>query len=393
MSYIKDKITIKEYLNSIRDKGKKSHIGSILNQFDIFCKQQFNKTNQQIMDDLYEMQKNEDSKNKVYVVLNDFKNWLLIDHPEIVYFMGKNKNQRRTIKARHANTVSTYLKMIRVIFEEIGDIELSTRKFWSKIKIPTPEEDEPEPFTKKQMRLLLDRCSNQTKLKYMTMKDTSMRVSEMVQIRKRDVDLSLERIAITIQARYTKTRRSRLGFITKETEPMFRRLLNHKNEDDLLFGTTEDVYTAKGSEKALFTYYREDLAKDYPEFGEIYQSNGRHKKTIHCIRSFTATQCAEAIDEMWAHAYIGHKKYLDQYIRNKNKLLKNFLRSESYLMVYENVEVVDSDERVKTLESKLDKMQTDMSSLTELSEQLTELKVKHVQNQMEIKRLKSLDKN
>ena len=107
MSYIKDKITIKEYLNNIRDKGKKSHIGSILNQFDIFCKQKFNKTNQQIMDDLYEMQKNEDSKNKVYVVLNDFKNWLLIDHPEIVYFMGKNKNQRRTIKARHANTVST----------------------------------------------------------------------------------------------------------------------------------------------------------------------------------------------------------------------------------------------------------------------------------------------
>lgn len=394
MSYINNKITIKAYVNSINDKGKKCHIGSILNQFDKFCLQNFKKTNQQVMDDLYEMQKNEDSKNKVYTVLNDFKNWLLIDHPEIVYFMGKNKNQRRTIKARHANTVSTYLKTIRAIFEEIGDIELSSRKFCSKIKVPTPEEDEPEPFTKNQMRLLLDRCSNQTKLKYMTMKDTSMRVSEIVQIRKRDVNLSSERITITIQAKYAKTRKSRLAYITKETEPMFRRLLIRKNEDDLLFGTNEDVYTAKGSEKALFTYYREDLSKDYPEFGEIYQSNGRHKKTIHSIRSFTATQCAEAIDEAWGHAYIGHKKYLDQYIRNKDKLLKNFIRSESYLMVYETVEVVDSDERVKTLESKLDKMQTDMSSFIKLTEQISELKIKHTQKDMEIQQLqKSLGKH
>ena len=50
MSYIEDKITIKEYLDNIQDKGKKNHIKSILNQFDIFCKQKYNKSNQQIMD-------------------------------------------------------------------------------------------------------------------------------------------------------------------------------------------------------------------------------------------------------------------------------------------------------------------------------------------------------
>ena len=37
---------------------------------------------------------------------------MLIDHPEIVYFMGKKKNQRRTIKKRHANTIVTYLTEI-----------------------------------------------------------------------------------------------------------------------------------------------------------------------------------------------------------------------------------------------------------------------------------------
>ena len=63
-------------------------------------------------------------------------------------------------------------------------------------------------------------------------------------------------------------------------------------------------------------------------------------------------------------------------------------------MIYERIEVVDSDERVKTLENKLDKMQIDMSSLTELSEQITELKIKHTQKDMEIQQLqKSLGKN
>lgn len=393
MSYIEDKITIKEYLDSIQDKGKKNHIKSILNQFDIFCKQKYEKSNQQVMDDLYEEQKNEDTKNKVYIVFNHFKNWMLIDHPEIVYFMGKKENQRRTIKKRHANTIVTYLKTIRAIFEEIGDIELSSRKFWSKIKVPKPEEDEPEPFTKEQMRLLLDRCSNQSKLKYMTMKDTSMRVSELVQIRKRDTDLSLERIAITIQAKYAKTRRARLAFITKETEPMFRRLLSHKSDDELLFGTNEDVYTAKGSEKALFTYYREELAKDHSEFREIYQSNGRHKKTIHSIRSFTATQCAEAIDEAWGHAYIGHKKYLDQYIRNKDKLLKNFLRSENHLMVYERIEVVDSNEEVKEIRREFEEFRKNTMSYNAILEQISELKAQDAQKEIKIQQLRSLAKN
>ena len=205
MSYIEDKITIKEYLDSIQDKRKKNHMKSILNQFDIFCKQKYEKSNQQIMDDLYEEQKNEDTKNKVYIVFNHFKNWMLIDHPEIVYFMGKKENQRRTIKKRHANTIVTYLKTIRAIFEEIGDIELSSRKFWSKIKVPKPEEDEPEPFTKEQMRLLLDRCSNQSKLKYMTMKDTSMRVSELVQITKREL--------LEMYSRYIKNYTLREEFI------------------------------------------------------------------------------------------------------------------------------------------------------------------------------------
>ena len=390
MSYIEDKITIKEYLDNIQDKGKKNHIGSILNQFNIFCKQKYEKSNQQIMNDLFEESQKTQSKDKIYIVFNHFKDWMLVDHPEIEYHLGKERNQKRTIKKRHPNTVKTYLKIIRAIFEEIGNIEINSRILSKRVKIPKAEEEEPEPFTKEQMRLFLDRCSNQSKLKYMVIKDTGCRIGELVQLRKSDVDLSQKRTTIKIQAKYAKTRKARTVFLTRETEPMFRRLLNHKKDDELLFGTSEDKYTAKGSEKALFAYYRNELAKDFPEFEERYQSNNRHKKTVHSIRSFTATQCTKAIDETWGHGYIGHKKYLGQYIRDKDDYLEKFLRSEGYLMIYETIEVVDHDEEVTNIQVQLDKQGHLIQELLAINDEKTILLRKNIElqkrmNELELK--------
>ena len=350
--------------------------------------EKYGKTNQQILDDIYDEVKKSHSNDKIYVFFNHFKDWLLVDHPDIVWFCGKNKHQKRSIKARHPHTVQLYLIKIRSIFEEIGNMEINSRLFNKRVKIPKAEEENPEPFTKDQMRLLLDRVSNQYKLKYMVKKDTGCRIGELVQIRKKDIDTTKYPIEIKIQARYTKTKKSRTVFVTRETTPMLLRLLNKKNEDDLVFGTNENPYIATGTEKTSFAHYRNELAKDYPEFGEIYQSNGRHKKTIHSIRSFTATQCTEAIDESWGHEYIGHKKYLGQYIRNQDKLAEKFLRSENYLMVYEHVEIVESDHRVEKLEQENQDIKKAMSELSKIYESLALFKEEKIKQEIEIEMLK-----
>ncbi|MBT5201606.1 MAG: tyrosine-type recombinase/integrase [Thaumarchaeota archaeon] len=357
MSYLQNQITIEQYIDSITNRSKKNHVGSILNIFNSFCNQKYNKSNQNVLDDLIDEIKKTHSNDKVYVLFNHFKEWLLVDHPEIVYFMGKDRTQKRTIKARHPNSVKQYLIKIRSIFEEIGNIEINSRLFNKRVKIPKAEEEDPEPFTKEQMRLLLDRCSNHNKLKYMFLKDTGCRIGELVQIRKRDVNYTKNPIQIKIQSSYTKTKKARIVFVTIETASMLKRLLSKKSDEQLVFGTNEDAYIATGTEKAEFTYYRGQLAKDYPEFGERYQSNNRHKKTVHSIRSFTATQCTEAIDESWGHGYIGHKKYLGQYIRNQDKQAEMFVRSENYLMIYEHIEVVDSDQRVDEMQKDVEKLQ------------------------------------
>ena len=390
MSYLQSRITIEEYFDSITNRAKKNHVGSILNTFNIFCNQKYNKSSQEILDDLSDDIQKTHSNDKIYVLFNQFKDWLLVDHPEIEYSFGKNQSMKKTIKARHPNTVRLYLIKMRSIFEEIGNIEINSRLFNKRVKVPKAEEEDPEPFTKEQMRLFLDRCSNHSKLKYMVLKDTGCRIGELVQLRKRDIDVTKSPIEIKVQASYVKTRKARTVFVTRETAPMLERLLNKKNDDDLVFGTSDDEYVATGTEKTLFAYYRKELAKDYPEFGEIYQSNGRHKKTVHSLRSYTATQCAEAIDETWGHGYIGHKKYLGQYIRNQEKMVEMFQRTENYLMIYESIEVIDQDERVKKLEEEQQKSRIDMIALTNIMSELAEIKANNAKKELEIKQLQNL---
>jgi integrase len=224
----------------------------------------------------------------------------------------------------------------------------------------------------------------------MVLKDTGCRIGELVQLRKRDTDVSKSPMEIKIQASYTKTKKARIAFVTRETAPMLTRLLNKKQDNELVFGTNEDEYVATGTEKTLFAYYRKELAKDHPEFSDIYQSNGRHKKTIHSIRSYCATQCAEAIDETWGHGYIGHKKYLGQYIRNQEKMSEMFQRTENHLMIYESVEVVDQDERVQKLEEKQEQSRIDMIALTHIMTQLADIKADSARKDMEIKQLQHM---
>jgi len=75
------------------------------------------------------------------VLFKHFKEWLLVNHPEIEYFFGTNITQRKTIQARHPNTVKLYLTKIRSVFEEIGNIEINSRLFNKRIKTPMAEEE------------------------------------------------------------------------------------------------------------------------------------------------------------------------------------------------------------------------------------------------------------
>ena len=390
MSYIDNKITIEEYLKNIQIKSMREQYVSIIHQFDFFCTDEFNKTANQGLGDLAIDWEETHQSNKIILVLNKFVQWCLNDHPELTYHHGKYNHIKRKIGKKNPSTIKLYVNKIRQLLDDVWSVEVNVNKISRKIKIPKPEEEEPEAFTKKQMRVFLDSISNTKKLQFMVLKDTGMRIQELCQIRKKDVEIGGKRIKISIQSRYTKTKRARICYITRETEPSFLRLYKNKEKNELLFGTNEDSEIAKGAFQTSFAYYRDKISKTHPEFGEKYQSNDRHKKTIHSIRSYTSTQCSIAIDETWGHEYIGHKKYLGQYIRNQDQFIEKFMRSENQLMIYDTIEVVDSDERVKKLEEEQAKSKQDMIALTNIMNQLSSIKADNMKKEQEIKELQKI---
>jgi hypothetical protein len=105
---------------------------------------------------------------------------------------------------------------------------------------------------------------------------------------------------------------------------------------------------AATNEGKLFDYLRKKLG-----FTQKYESNNRHKKNLHSLRAYCATQLAEKYGEEFAHGFIGHSKYLGQYIRNKDKIAEKYLRAENYLMIYETVEVVDQSLTIEQAKKEL----------------------------------------
>ena len=95
-----------------------------------------------------------------------------------------------------------------------------------------------------------------------------------------------------------------------------------------------------------------------------------------------------AIDKSWGHAYIGHDENLSQYIVDpEDQFLKNFIRSENHLMIYERIEVVDSDERVTKLEQQHEESSKHMKMLEDVLSQMYDIRVDNVIKEKEIEKL------
>jgi len=394
MTYIDDKRTIDEFLNNCQSKSTRSTYEMALKQFDHFCNDKYETTGKTILNELSTPDENGKTDTKIIIAFNAFVQWCLVDHPEITYYRGKNNCIKNTIHAKHPNTIKLYVSSLRVILDDVYETTITSSKIRRNVKIPKAGRDKPVAFTPKEMRLFLDALSSEKKLQFMVLKDTAMRIQEFCKLRKNEVDITGERIEITILANDAKTSQERICYVTKETEPSFLRLYKSKKDGELMFGTNEDPECSKGAYEGAFAGIRKKLAKTHPEFGEKYPSNGRHKKTIHSIRKFASSQCAIAIDKSWGHAYIGHDEYLAQYIIDpEDQFLKNFIRSENHLMVYERIEVVNSDERVGKLEQQHQETSKHMKMLEDVLSQISDIRVDNIIKEKEIENLQLQLKN
>lgn len=382
MDYLNNRINRDEFIKTRGAEKTQMGAKTSLNLFDYFCKDLYQKGGDTVVLDIENAVKHDGEFDRIFRMFNSYITWLEEDHPQIII---KKNHYSTYIKKHNPSTIKIVIHTLRQYFEEFGHVEFSERKFRRMVRIPKKIEEEPEPFTKSEIRDFVDHAMPKRKALYMVLKDSGMRIGEAVQIKKKHVDMSTNPITITIPAVRSKTQKGRTTYVTRETRPFLKRIIDKIDDDALVFGVNTDKRKSTVTEEACFFNLREKLG-----YTERYESNNRYKKNMHSLRAYCATQLAEAYGEEFAHGFIGHKGYLSQYIRNKDKTVEKYLRAENRLMIYETVEVVDQDERVVRLEMQQKEATENMKSLTKILSQMSEIKVDNERKDNEIKRLEKL---
>jgi len=343
--------TKEEFLQRVYRKGKsyeaKEQARSAINNLNYFCNSKYSKTEAEILKEL----SNESSLGKIANLLNGFIEWCGNEHPEV------RLDKKRHMMKKRATTIKPYLTQIRKYMKFCYGIRINDDDFRDYIlDYIEPEDDveEPEPLTKEELGILIDHATNQKrKTMYMVAKDTGGRLKELLQLTKENFDFKTKFVKVTFPKSITKGRYGKKeDYLCPETASRVKILLNSLNDDDVVFSTNlQSIKGAKQNENAAWKTLIKNLGKKDPKWTERYK-NGRLKKNFHSIRAFCETQVKQATkDKDYADAYVGHKRYLPQYIRlEENDKVVLFEKCIPYLSIYEKYTVVNESESLKELE-------------------------------------------
>lgn len=220
------------------------------------------------------------------------------------------------------------------------------------VSLPQKIPEELEPLKKDELRLIIENASTiRLRDLYWLIASTGARISEALQIRVKDIDFEKIPTLVTFSAKITKGKKqTRYHYLTKENTPLIRTICRDLSENDLVFTSTKILRNALSNKQHSLSILLENI-----KLNEKYVHNGHLKKTFHSMRSFVSSQIYNAtIDSEFAHAYLGHDTYLNQYLRKSNEERASmFTVIEPELTIFEKIQQNNDDEKLRKVEKML----------------------------------------
>ena len=294
----------------LRKKGKSSvstlrAYENIFKNFEKFCQNRYNSSLENLIKELAIL------KNCQEQVENLLQTY--IDELE-----SQNK-PLRTVQG-YSNLIKTYLKYRRVKFDK-DEIDLTLK---SELK------EELYPISKKEIKALMDNSSFEWKTKILLMSSGGLRISELLGLRKSDINRELERYSVYIRAENAKGHRARTTLISIEAMEYLDKLLENKSDNDLLFPRrTENSIHFSTTNLKSFQNIRRKAGLDMKYEGKI-----THKITSHSFRAFFISQFEKTFSG-YGHALSGHGKYMKQYERfTIADKIEKYIETEKHLLIY-----------------------------------------------------------
>jgi len=250
------------------------------------------------------------------------------------------------------NTIRTRFWFIKDFLYDQG-IELTNLQVKKNIRFPKIAKEELYAVSNEELRKIVDIATPTKKSLFLTQSSCGARIGELVQVRKKDIDTDGERWKIKIRSETTKTKSARTTFMSKEAMKYSRRLLESKDDDDLVWGVNVNPIHSIVNEQSALRGYLDKLG-----MGKKNEKNSYRKITTHSFRAYFFTRAVRAIGENYAHKMTGHGGYLLEYDRyDDKKKLELYLKLEPSLLVYEsyNEDVAELRDELKNVKKEMGK--------------------------------------
>ena len=262
---------------------------------------------------------------------NIIEEFSIVENPqEQVETMLQNYIDELELEGKSHSTVScysciakNYLKYRRVKFDK-DELETS-------LDFKKERQSEKYPITKEEIKTLLDYASFESRAKILLQSGSGFRISELITLRKSDINTDLERYTARIRAENAKNGIERTTIISSEAMPYLAKILENKNDNDLIFyHNASCIRNAVVSEIETFGRIRKSA-----NLNMIYDNKKLHKITTHSLRAFFISQFEKTYSG-FGHVLSGHGKYMKQYERfTIGEKIEKYIETEKYLLIYE----------------------------------------------------------
>ena len=311
MSVLDVKRTKEDFL---KKKGKSSvntlrNYTQVFKSIERFCLKKYDSSLENIVEELFIVEKSQEHvENMIQTYIDELET------------EGKPYN---TVLS-YSTLAINYLKYRRVKFDK--DELHTSLSYKSEIK------QELYPITKKDIQALLDHGSFEARTKILLQTGSGFRISELLSLRKSDISTGQERYTAHIRAECAKGHRARTTIISIEAMRLLDKILENKNDSDLIFPHDTNITNSVISELNMFDRLREKAGLDMR-----YEAKLTHKITTHSFRAFFISQFEKTYSG-FGHVLSGHSRYMKQYERfTIEEKIEKYIETEKYLLINPNV--------------------------------------------------------
>lgn len=241
-------------------------------------------------------------------------------------------------KSKAPKTIGTYLGGIKgyLAFE---DIEISDQKFRVKVAVPKQYEVSSDRIpTKEEIQRVFLHSSLEVKALIASLCSTGLRLNELLHVKVSHVDFDSKPPRIRVFAKDTKTRRTRLVFLTDEAAALVKEFLGQRvtKADSYIFGD--------GKPLSPSTAY-DVIMNAIEKAGLRYKVDGDSRRYAihpHVFRKFFMTRLLSAgLDRGVIEALMGHKFGLDSaYLRLTEEEIANmYLKAAPHLTILQSSDI------------------------------------------------------